>query len=103
MKVGEAAGYRHETEAAGEQDWNDHARWFGSEYTNPDTAGVWVSLPFWFLGSFFALLSVISCGLRRLRFTAARGYPITQNTSGVCPECRTPVAKELAEKSRRTA
>jgi hypothetical protein len=31
------------------------------------------------------------------------GYNLTGNTSGVCPECGTPVPKEPAEKSPRTA
>jgi hypothetical protein len=31
------------------------------------------------------------------------GYDLTGNTSGVCPECGTPVAKEPAEKSPRPA
>jgi hypothetical protein len=35
-------------------------------------------------------------------FCASCGYSLTGNTSGVCPECFTPVPKEPAEESPRT-
>jgi hypothetical protein len=68
---------------------------------------VWnVSVPPWFLVCVSAVLPVLWI-LRRKRKPPGRcpacGYSLTGNTSGTCPECGTPVPKEPADKSPRSA
>jgi hypothetical protein len=59
-----------------------------------------VAVPHWFLCILLAVIPVIasarSCALRLSQ--GFRGYSLTSNTSGVCPECGTPVAGKAGVK-----
>jgi hypothetical protein len=71
--------------------------------------------PAWSISLLFAILPLLRMaafirsmkGQRRYRFRAANklcqtcSYNLMGNTSGVCPECGTPVPKEDAERSPR--
>jgi hypothetical protein len=66
-------------------------------------------LPYWLIILLFAVLPS-AWTLNRLRtrkndlnLCGTCSYSLTGNTSGICPECGTPVPKEIAEKSPRTA
>jgi hypothetical protein len=68
------------------------------------------SIPLAGFGVLFAILPLAWTGWalkRSFRVSGGScdkcGYSLTGNTSGICPECGTPVPKEPAEKSRRTA
>ena len=69
-----------------------------------------IGFPLWLL----VMLTAILPSLRAIRFVQRHrihklhhclscGYNLTGNVSGVCPECGTPVPKELADKSPRPA
>ena len=78
--------------------------WEGAPVTNE------VLIPFWFLTLLFAIFPAARL-MHRFRRVLRRhtgscptcSYSLTGNTSGVCPECGTPVPKEPAEKSPRPA
>jgi hypothetical protein len=66
-----------------------------------------VKIPAWFIVLLTAILPL--WWVRTIRHKSKGpgclvcGYNLTGNTSGVCPECGTPVPKEAAEKRPRTA
>jgi hypothetical protein len=75
-----------------------------------DTSDFGVSVPLWSFAALGFLLPLqwVLVVLRhrdRMRFgrCPSCGYSLTGNTSGTCPECGTPVPKEPADKSPRTA
>jgi hypothetical protein len=69
----------------------------------------WVQTPLWCVAlaflvmPIFGLRSVIRSRLHRPGCCRTCGYSLTGNTSGVCPECGTPVPKAPADKSPRCA
>ena len=91
-------------------------RKFGFGYQHDsDVTGVEVMIqsPWWPFTIILSLLPIIWLRSRWRRSRAehrrirgqcsACGYSLTGNTSGVCPECGTPVPKEPADKSPRNA
>jgi hypothetical protein len=64
-------------------------------------------LPYWLAFSLFLMISALGVIQRRRICPSEIGvcvrcrYNLTGNTSGICPECGTPVPKEPAEKSPR--
>jgi hypothetical protein len=64
----------------------------------------YVVFPHWFLAGLLGLMATPLLRRRRMRgVCSACSYNLTGNTSGICPECGTPVPKEPAEKSPRPA
>jgi hypothetical protein len=73
-----------------------------SPYTETKIPFLMTSIPLWPLVLATAVLPLIALsryGIRRLKREPGHcqscGYNLTGNTSGVCPECGTPVAKKL--------
>ena len=87
--------------------WGHRADWFwGVEYSRlsfqkPLLTDRLIWLPDWLLATALAVLPICwiattSIGWRRSRRNRCRtcGYNLTANTSGVCPECGTPVERK---------
>jgi hypothetical protein len=96
--------------------WGHRAVWcWGFEYSRlsfqkPLLTDRLIWLPDWLLVTTFAVLPIYwlvttLIGWRRSRRKRCRacGYSLQGNTSGVCPECGTPVPKAPDDKNPRTA
>jgi hypothetical protein len=84
----------------------------GFQYGRDDSIlAAYVNFPIWMLALMFAALPAWRETAHILRRSTATSdplcpscsYRLTGNTSGVCPECGTPVPKESAERSPRSA
>jgi len=71
----------------------------------PTSGMVRVIIPLWIPSVFFAILcavAIVPTSRQRKRekegLCSRCGYNLTSNTSGICPECGTPISKETQEK-----